>query len=68
MSVSFQPVRFTGFLLSELTSEAYLRILAGTYPPPPIAIMRFGLNSLRILGAAVWQSLWICWMNGGQYL
>jgi len=59
------------------------RILAGTYPPPPMlglvslgggkkkrkekkekenwetnAIMRFGLNSSKIFGAAFWQSLW----------
>lgn len=36
------------------------RMRAGTYPPPPIAIMRLGLKSLRIRGAASWQSLWTC--------
>jgi hypothetical protein len=29
----------------------YLRIRAGTYPPPPMAIMRFGRKSLRICSA-----------------
>jgi len=68
--------------------ETNRRILAGTYPPPPMlgsvsqsvslgtflsqkkekkkkkkkretnAIMRFGLNSSKIFGAASWQSLW----------
>lgn len=37
---------------------SYRSILAGTYPPPPMAIMRLGLNSLRICSADAWQSLW----------
>jgi hypothetical protein len=46
------------FVMTCLANDEYLRILAGTYPPPPMAIMRFGLNSSRILGAETWHSLW----------
>ena len=37
------------------------RMRAGTYPPPPMAIMRFGWKSLRMRGAASWHNLWTCW-------
>ena len=43
-----------------LTIIDYRRIRAGTYPPPPMAIIRFGWNSLRIWGADAWQSLCTC--------
>lgn len=38
-------------------AESYLRIRAGTYPPPPIAIIKLGWKSCRILGAEVWHNL-----------
>ena len=45
---------------ASIEKGTYRRIRAGTYPPPPIAIMRFGANSARICSAAFWHSLWTC--------
>ena len=47
---------------------AHLSILAGTYPPPPIAIMRLGVKSPSIFDAFAWQSLWICSQVAREYI
>ncbi|KAL7350904.1 hypothetical protein ACKS0A_08523 [Histoplasma ohiense] len=50
-SYSDKPMAWMGMFAPPGCLRKDLRILAGIYPPPPMAIMRFGLKSLRMRSA-----------------